>query len=112
MLSFRGPRKFAIEQTHVDGRHFGRLILVAGPAEELSVTEVICGDVVWRGGAWAEVAAQVRYRQGALPAIARVHGDRLALTFREPLAGVAPGQAAVCYNGEVVLGGGVVEEAR
>ncbi len=87
-------------------------VIVAGPAEELSVTEVICCDVVWRGEASAEVAAQVRYRQRAMPAIARVHGDRLALTFREPLAGVAPGQAAVCYNGEVVLGGGVVEEAR
>jgi tRNA-specific 2-thiouridylase len=34
---------------------------------------------------------------------------RVKLMFDEPQFGVTPGQAAVLYDGEVVLGGGVIE---
>jgi tRNA-specific 2-thiouridylase len=35
--------------------------------------------------------------------------DRLHLKFERPLRDISPGQAAVCYDGEVVLGGGFIE---
>jgi tRNA-specific 2-thiouridylase len=35
-------------------------------------------------------------------------GDRARLEFDEPVAAVAPGQAAVLYDGDLVLGGGTV----
>jgi len=35
--------------------------------------------------------------------------DRLRVTFEEPQRAVTPGQAVVCYDGEVVVGGGVIE---
>ncbi len=34
---------------------------------------------------------------------------RLHIRFDEPQSGVAPGQAAVCFMGERVLGGGWIE---
>ena len=36
-------------------------------------------------------------------------GDRFGVRFSEPCYGVAPGQAAVCYDADRVLGGGWIE---
>jgi len=35
----------------------------------------------------------------------------LRIRFEAPVEGPAPGQAIVCYDGDKVLGGGVIEEA-
>lgn len=56
-----------------------------------------------------EVLVQVRARHRAQPA--RWHcGDDggLAITFEEPVEAIAPGQAAVVYAGDVLLGGGLI----
>ncbi|MGL5284558.1 MAG: aminomethyltransferase beta-barrel domain-containing protein, partial [Aeromonas sp.] len=34
----------------------------------------------------------------------------IRVTFDEPVAAVTPGQSAVFYDGEVCLGGGVIEQ--
>jgi tRNA-specific 2-thiouridylase len=36
-------------------------------------------------------------------------GERFHVQFDQPFHGVAPGQAAVCYDGDRVLGGGWIE---
>ncbi|RZL56083.1 MAG: tRNA 2-thiouridine(34) synthase MnmA, partial [Sphingomonas sp.] len=57
----------------------------------------------WIGGDHAgPITAKVRSM--AKPVPARLDGDRLR--FAAPEYGVAPGQAAVLYAGERVLGGG------
>jgi tRNA-specific 2-thiouridylase len=55
-----------------------------------------------------EVEAEVKIRSRHLAAPARIRalaGGRAEVTFREPQRGVAPGQAAVFYQGTRVLGG-------
>lgn len=53
---------------------------------------------------------QVRYRSGAVPVtVIPLEGDRLKLVFEEPQFGITPGQAAVLYDGDRVLGGGIIE---
>ncbi|ANV88423.1 tRNA 2-thiouridine(34) synthase MnmA [Picosynechococcus sp. PCC 7117] len=53
---------------------------------------------------------QVRYRSGAVPVtVIPLEGDRLRLVFEEPQFGITPGQAAVLYDGDRVLGGGIIE---
>jgi tRNA-specific 2-thiouridylase len=84
--------------------------VVAGPAERLAVRTVVCGDVVWRDSPEAEVEVQLRYRQRPLAARAVIESGRLTLAFPDAVTATAPGQAAVCYQGDVVVGGGVVEE--
>jgi tRNA-specific 2-thiouridylase len=37
-------------------------------------------------------------------------GHRAKLVFDEPQFGVTPGQAAVWYDGDRVLGGGIIEQ--
>lgn len=55
------------------------------------------------------VMARTRYRQREQPAtLTQLAPDSLLLSFDEPQV-VAPGQAAVIYDGEYVLGGGVIQ---
>jgi len=54
---------------------------------------------------------RIRYRHsGALSAV-RLIDDGVEVTFDSPQRAVTPGQSAVFYDGEVVLGGGVIESA-
>jgi len=53
---------------------------------------------------------QIRYNSAAAHATVEVlDEDRFRVTFDESRHGVAPGQAAVCYDGDRVLGGGWIE---
>ncbi len=55
---------------------------------------------------------QVRYRADAVPAVVtREHGpegDLAVVRFRSPVRAVSPGQVAVLYRGDRVLGGGPI----
>jgi tRNA-uridine 2-sulfurtransferase len=54
---------------------------------------------------------QVRYRSLAVPAQVIPLGDsRIKLVFDEPQFGITPGQAAVLYDEEMLLGGGIIEK--
>jgi tRNA-specific 2-thiouridylase len=60
----------------------------------------------------APVTAEIKIRYRARPARARIEPvavDRVRLVFDEPQRAVAPGQSAVFYRGDLVLGGGVLE---
>ncbi|MGF1498679.1 MAG: tRNA 2-thiouridine(34) synthase MnmA [Elainellaceae cyanobacterium] len=57
---------------------------------------------------------QIRYRSPAVPATIlplnpEAGSTRVRLQFDEPQFGITPGQAAVWYRGEVLLGGGIIE---
>ena len=54
--------------------------------------------------------AQIRYRSKPVPvSIIPLESNRVRLVFEEPQFGVTPGQAAVWYDGEILLGGGIIE---
>jgi tRNA-specific 2-thiouridylase len=56
------------------------------------------------------LSVRIRYRHQAAPARLRVQGtNRGEIEFDEPQFAVTPGQAAVFYNDEEVLGGGWIE---
>ncbi len=52
------------------------------------------------------VEAKLRYRSPAVAATVRRVGDGFELELDEPAHGVAPGQSAVLYDGDVVVGAG------
>lgn len=86
--------------------------VVVGTADELFGHRLELEEVNWlaeplQAGDTCEV--QVRYR--ARPAAARVReeaGERLALDLAEPVRAIAPGQSGALYDGERLLGGGVI----
>jgi len=55
---------------------------------------------------------QVRYRSSpVVVSVIPLEGDRVKLVFDEPQFGITPGQAAVFYDGEKLLGGGIIEKS-
>ncbi len=56
------------------------------------------------------VSAKLRYRHREQPAMLfPLDADRVQLTFFEPQRAITPGQSAVFYDGDVVLGGGIID---
>ena len=53
-----------------------------------------------------EADVRIRYRGEDVPSVIEAVGDRVRVQFRRPQRGVAPGQSAVVYRGEELLGGG------
>lgn len=87
--------------------------VVIGRKEELARAELTAGKANWLiDEPRAPLCCTVKIRYLSQPAAATVtplDGQRLHIAFDEPQYGVAPGQAAVCYEGDRVLGGGWIE---
>ena len=84
--------------------------VVIGTREELGRKRLTANRLNWlvdRPSGEIRCTAQIRYQQTAAAATARiVGGDELEVEFDAPQYGVAPGQAVVMFDGDVVLGGG------
>lgn len=78
--------------------------LVVGPRRALAVASASVDGLNWLAEDQREVEAKVRSMAPAVPA----HWDGERLTFATPEYGVAPGQSAVFYDGERLLGGGTI----
>lgn len=81
------------------------VVSTEGPA---TVTRIDLGEVVWRLGDRAEVNAVTRYRSAETPAEVIRTQTGLSVKLSSPVPRVASGQAVVCYVGDRVVGGGVV----
>jgi tRNA-specific 2-thiouridylase len=83
--------------------------LVVGGEDELLAPALAGERAHWIGGAPAapvEATVKIRSRHAGAPARIRSRpGGSVEVEFAEPQRGVAPGQAAVFYDGERVLGG-------
>jgi tRNA-specific 2-thiouridylase len=103
------------EPLYVIGTQPSSQTVVVGRAEELLRSRCTVRDVNWIR--WAEppseVRAQVKIRNQhtAAPATVRPLEEpcRAEVVFDEPQRAVTPGQAAVFYDGDLVLGGGWIE---
>lgn len=87
--------------------------VVLGDNADLFRTDVYAERAHWIfGEAPTEpirVKAKIRYRHTEQPAMLYPDGqDRFKLVFDEPQRAVTPGQAAVLYDGDIVLGGGTI----
>jgi len=87
--------------------------LVVGPKDELPHLSLTAGQAVWSGSEpTAEFSAACRIRYRHTPAPCRVipmADKRFEVRFDNPQISITPGQAAVIYDGEYVLGGGWIE---
>lgn len=57
-----------------------------------------------------KVLAKARYRQNAAPAtVVQTDEDSFKVEFDEPIRAISPGQSVVLYDGDVVIGGGIIK---
>ena len=98
--------------------------VVVAPRAEAACEQAVVGAINWISidppSEPLQVEVQVRYRSepelALLTPLGPTESDRLAerpyrclLTFVEPQFSITPGQAAVFYAGELVLGGGLIQ---
>jgi len=87
--------------------------VVVGPKASLERTRLTASGVNWVEGAPAaprRACVQIRHRHQPAAATVRATGDgRAEVVFDAPQIAVTPGQAAVFYDGDVVLGGGWID---
>lgn len=89
----------------------GQVVLCERPG--LSTAGAVVRGVGWLveppGPEGIEAEVQIRARSRAVPARIRPDAGGVEVAFRDPVEAVTPGQAAVFYDGDLVLGGGWIE---
>ena len=99
---------------YVLGKNAASNTLLVGTLEELGSRELIARDVNWVSGQEAQepFRAEVKIRYTAREAWAQVtplEGWHVKVQFEAPQRDITAGQAAVFYQGDVLLGGGIIE---
>lgn len=90
--------------------------VVLGSQADLGVSEFIVSSpnliTIDRLAGSMNVFVKIRYRSAQTPAIIGSTGpDEISVRLERPVSGVCPGQAAVFYDGDRVVGGGTIEDA-
>jgi tRNA-uridine 2-sulfurtransferase len=79
--------------------------------KEFSPSKILLKNVNWISEPETpELSARIRYRGEKLPLTLSTHGKKLMVEFKEPVRGLSLGQSLVFYEGEVCLGGGVMDK--
>ena len=87
--------------------------VVVGPDSALYTNECFVANMHWISGEAPafpyRCSAKTRYRQPERPCTVYPAGQTgVRLVFDEPLRAITPGQSAVLYDGDTVLGGGII----
>jgi tRNA-specific 2-thiouridylase len=87
--------------------------LIAGPIDELGRHNLLAREVSYVAGSVpsgaVRVQCKIRYKANLADAIWTPLGDGKAqVEFDSPLRDITPGQAVVAYQGDAVLGGGII----
>jgi tRNA-specific 2-thiouridylase len=110
----RGLGVFGAEPLYVIGMNPVKNTLVVGTEAELGGSELTAKRVNWTSGITPDVPfraeVKIRYKARPVPAlITPLEDARMQVTFDEPLRDIAAGQGAIVYDGDVCLGGGIIE---
>lgn len=101
-------------------------VVVLAPNDALNSSGLIADDFVWPADVApdCEFEAQVKIRLASRPVKAKIKkyvpqaddemsykGQPYLIAFEEPQRAVAPGQSAVLYKDDVIVGGGIIAKA-
>ena len=117
-LGIGGAKETSGEPWFVEGKDMqnNRLIVVQGHNHPMLLSNRLTAlDSHWISGTAPQLshpyAAKTRYRQVDAPCrLAALDGDRCTFEFDEPQWAVTPGQSVVIYDGEICLGGAIIEQ--
>jgi tRNA-specific 2-thiouridylase len=91
--------------------------VVVGDEKETFGKMLIASDLVWTSATAPSKAfaakAKIRYATEETPAvITPLEGGYVRVTFKKPVKSITPGQSVVFYKKDVVLGGGIICQAK
>ena len=101
-----------VKSIHAESR---QIVLTPDPAElmsrsvRLGKANLVSPDRA--AGSDFSCEVKIRYRSPAVPARVRLTPEGCLLTFEQPQRAVTPGQAAVFYDGDILIGGAWIEQA-
>jgi len=111
----RGLRIALGAPAYVTGLDAATNTVTVGTREQLHRRGLVADRVCWHidePAAPIRADVQIRYAHTAAPAtIEHMEGGRAKITFDRPQPAIAPGQAAVFYCGDMVIGGGWIERS-
>jgi len=85
--------------------------VVVGQKKDLYSIGLFAGDVnILTDDLPTEMGAKIRYRKKSALCSVQKEANKLKVVFKEAQESITPGQAVVFYEGDEVLGGGVIEE--
>ncbi|MFC2041066.1 tRNA 2-thiouridine(34) synthase MnmA [Chloroflexota bacterium] len=105
------PNKEALYVTNIDCK---KNAITVGSKEEVYRDEFTASGLNWiaigKLEQPTEVKAKIRYaHEEAEALVTPLNEDKVYVKFMEPQMAITPGQAAVFYQGDVVVGGGTIE---
>jgi tRNA-specific 2-thiouridylase len=93
----------------------GRNAVVVGYKKDVYSRGLVAERLNWISGTVplgsARAAVKIRARHPEAAATIKVRGEDASVIFDSPQMAVTPGQAAVFYDGDLVLGGGWIKQA-
>ncbi len=118
-LGIGGMRNAADDPWYVLDKDLTRNVLIVGQGNQhpwLFARALLTSEMFWVNPLDfplpRRLTAKVRYRQSDQPCTLEKITDGFRITFETPQRAVTPGQSVVLYDGEICLGGGVIESAE
>ncbi|MGA6097681.1 tRNA 2-thiouridine(34) synthase MnmA [Stutzerimonas marianensis] len=118
-LGIGGLKTASDDPWYVLGKDLERNVLVVGQGNDhpmLFSRALLASDIYWVNpmelNEPKRLKAKVRYRQADQPCLLERTESGYRAVFDEPQRAVTPGQSVVFYDGEICLGGGVIERAE
>ena len=113
----KGIKIAASEALYVIGTNMERNELIVGTVKELGQSKMRVARVNWVSGVVPaspfEAMIKIRYKaKEQRGCVTPLGDDRVGVTFDEPLRDITPGQGAVFFDGDVVLGGGIIQRGE
>lgn len=117
-LGIGGRRDSSGEPWYVVGKDVPRNIIFAvqGQASEwLQSRSLVASQLTWIAGippaGTFRCTAMIRYRQEPQACMVELDGNEARVSFDEMQRAVSPGQSVVFYQGNICLGGGIIESS-
>ena len=86
--------------------------IVVGGKDDLRSCGLVAASLVCLQDRWPErAAAKIRYRKREVDCRLETKDDKLLVLFDEQQEAVTPGQSVVIYEGDTVVGGGIIQGA-
>ena len=88
--------------------------LIVGTQDQLLSDNLIAGKLSWVSGEIPKepinIMAKIRYKSSEVEATLHSRDGVVEINFNQPQRAITPGQAIVFYQGDIVLGGGIIED--